>query len=183
MTADSEMICVGAIAGAYGVRGEVRLKSFCADPAAIEGYAPLSTEDGVHSYSVQVTGQLKNGLTAKLGGIGDKETADALRGTRLYAPRDRLPSLPDDEYYHADLIGLAVLDTGGTALGTVAAVHNHGATDLLEVRLEGQSETVLLPFTLALVPTVDLASGRIIADPPEGLFGDADTAPDKDTPT
>lgn len=183
MTTDQEMICVGAIAGAYGVRGEVRLKSFCADPAAIEGYAPLSTEDGTNSYSIQVTGQLKNGLTAKLGGIGDKETADALRGTRLYAPRDRLPSLPDDEYYHADLIGLAVLDTGGGALGTVAAVHNHGAADLLEIRLEGQSETVLLPFTLALVPTVDLASGRIIADPPEGLFGDADDGPDEASPT
>ncbi|WP_238547939.1 ribosome maturation factor RimM [Meridianimarinicoccus roseus] len=167
------MICVGAIAGAYGVRGEVRLKSFCAEPAAIEEYAPLTTEDGAHSFTLRVTGQLKNGLTAQLGGVHDKEAADALRGTRLYAPRDRLPGLPDDEYYHADLIGLDVLDTGGGPLGTVAAVHNHGATDLLEIRLPGSAETVLLPFTMAAVPTVDLGAGRLIADPPEGLFPDS----------
>jgi 16S rRNA processing protein RimM len=173
MTAPDTMICVGAISGSYGVRGEVRLKSFCADPAAIEDYAPLTTEDGSRSFTLQLTGQLKNGLTGKIGGITSKEAADALRGTRLYAPRDRLPGLPDDEYYHADLIGLTVLDTGGTLLGTVAAVQNHGAADLLEVQVPQRSETVLVPFTLAVVPTVDLASGRIIADPPEGLFSDA----------
>lgn len=171
--APEDMVCVGAVSGSYGVRGEVRLKSFCADPAAIEDYAPLTTEDGQHSFSIQLTGQLKNGLTARMGGITSKEAADALRGTRLYAPRNRLPSLPDDEYYHADLIGIAVLDTGGTELGNVAAVHNHGAADLLEVRLPGRTETVLVPFTLAVVPTVDLASRRIIVDPPEGLFPDA----------
>ena len=179
MTDPRGMVCVGAIAGSYGVRGEVRLKSFCADPEAIADYGPLVTEDGAQSYTVRLTGQIKGGFTARLGGVASKEAADALRGTRLFAPRDRLPSLPDDEYYHADLIGLAVVDTGGAVLGTVAAVHNHGATDLLELRVPGLSDTVLLPFTLAAVPTVDLAAGRIVADPPAGLLpGDDDGSDD-----
>lgn len=166
----SDLVCVGAIAGSFGVRGEVRLKSFCANPEDIELYSPLSSEDGAQSWTVQLTRSIKNGFAAHLGGVVTKEQADALRGTRLFARRDQLPSLPDDEYYHADLIGLEVFDTGGALLGQVKNVLNHGASDLLEIHAPGQDNTVLLPFTLAAVPTVDLASGRIIADPPEGLF-------------
>ena len=165
-----DLICVGAIAGAFGVRGEVRLKSFCADPSAIADYAPLSTEDGARSFSVTLTRPIKNGFAARLGGIATKEEADALRGVQLFAPRTRLPSLPDDEFYHADLIGLEVFDSGGAALGTVLAVQNHGAGDLLDIRPATGGETVLLPFTLVNVPTVDLGAGRIVADPPDGLF-------------
>ena len=163
-------VCVGAIAGAFGVRGEVRLKSFCTEPAAIADYAPLESEDGAQRFTVAITRPVKNGFAARLGGIGSKEEADALRGTRLFVPRDRLPSLPDDEFYHADLIGLSVSDTGGAVLGEVIAVQNHGAGDLLEIKVPGASATVLLPFTRADVPTVDLGAGRIVADPPEGLF-------------
>lgn len=166
----TDLICVGAISGAFGVHGEVRLKSFTAEPAAIADYAPLSTEDGARSFDVTITREVKQGFAARLSGVLTKEQADALRGTRLYAPRDRLPSLPDDEFYHADLMGLAVHDTGGALIGTVKAVHNHGAADLLELALPGSSKTVLLPFTQAAVPTVDLAASRIIADPPEGLL-------------
>ncbi|CRL14862.1 ribosome maturation factor RimM [Phaeobacter italicus] len=166
----TEQICVGAIAGSYGVRGEVRLKSFCAIPEDIEAYSPLSNEDGTQSYTLVLVRAIKNGFTARVGGVETKEQADALKGLRLFAPRDRLPSLPDDEYYHTDLMGLEVYDTGGTLLGTVKTVQNHGASDLLEITVPGHSSTILLPFTLAAVPTVDLASGRIIADPPEGLF-------------
>jgi 16S rRNA processing protein RimM len=166
----SDLICVAAIAGAFGVRGEVRLKSFTADPLSIAEYAPLVTEDGSRRFDVALAGQLTNGLLVQLSGVTSKEEADALKGVKLYVPRDRLPALPDDEYYHADLIGLSVLDTGGTALGRVKAVLNHGAGDILEVQVPGASDTVLLPFTLEAVPTVDLASGRIIADPPDGLF-------------
>jgi 16S rRNA processing protein RimM len=166
----SDLICVGAVAGAFGVRGEVRLKSFCAIPEDIEAYGPLSTEDGSRTYSVTLTSAIKNGFAARLGGIETKEEADDLKGLRLFAPRDRLPSLPDDEYYHADLIGLEVYDTGGALLGRVKAVQNHGAADLLELHGPGMKTTVLLPFTLAVVPTVDLEQGRIIADPPDGLF-------------
>ena len=165
-----DQVCVGAIAGAFGVHGEVRLKSFTADPMAIEDYAPLTTEDGSRSFEVEISREIKNGFAARLTGIETKEEADALKGTRLFAPRDRLPNLPDDEFYHADLIGLDVFDTGGAPLGKVRAVHNHGASDLLELQVPGLSRTVLLPFTQAAVPTVDLTAGRIVADPPEGLF-------------
>ena len=166
----SDMVCVGAIAGAFGVKGEVRLKSFCAEPEAIETYGTLTSEDGSTSYEVSLTGTVKNGFSACLSGVKSKEAADALRGVRLYAARERLPDLPDDEYYHADLINLTVLDTGGTELGKVRAVLNHGAGDLLEIHGPGLKSPVLLPFTKAAVPTIDLGTGRIIADPPEGLF-------------
>ncbi|GGW33022.1 ribosome maturation factor RimM [Gemmobacter lanyuensis] len=170
MTADKEeRICVGAIAGAFGVQGEVRLKSFCAEPTAIAEYGLLYTEDGSRSFKVRLTRPLSGGLGARLSGVATKEEADALKGTNLYADKSRLPKLPDDEYYYADLIGLEVRDPGGAVIGKVAAVHNHGAGDLLEIRGPALKETLLLPFTLANVPTVDIAAGVLVADLPEGL--------------
>lgn len=166
MSTDSR-ICVGAIAGAFGVAGEVRLKSFCTVPEAIGTYGPLFTEDGSRSFKVKLTRPVAGGLGARLSGVATKEDADALRGTTLWVSRDRLPAAGDDEYYHTDLIGLAVHDTGGALLGRVSAVHNHGAGDLIEVA--GPDGGLLLPFTRAIVPTVDLAAGRIVVDPPEGL--------------
>lgn len=167
-----DKICVAAIAGAFGVRGEVRLKSFTAEPEAMADYGPLSTEDGTATYSVTLTRPVKGGFAARLTGVATKEQADDLKGTRLYTDRDALPNLPDDEYYHADLIGLDVFDTGGVKLGAVRAVHDYGAGDMLEVFGPGLKTTVLIPFTNACVPTVDLAGGRVVADPPEGLFPD-----------
>jgi len=167
----TERICIGAVAGAFGVRGELRLKSFTATPEDIAAYGPVETETGARCFTIRLTGQTTKGsLIARLSGIDTKEAADALRGTRLFAPRDRLPELPDDEYYHADLIGLEVFDTGGAYLGKVTAVHDHGAGDILEIRCPGVSATVLMPFTRAVVPTVDPARGRMVADPPDGLF-------------
>lgn len=165
-------ICVGAFAGAFGVHGEVRLKSFCADPEAIATYGPLWTEAGERSFTLAISRPITSGFAAQVSGVRTKEEAEALKGTRLFADRDALPSLPDDEYYHADLIGLSVFDTGGKMLGTVAAVHNHGAGDILEITGPGIETPVLLPFTLTAVPTVDLTAGRIVADPPEGVFGE-----------
>ena len=167
-----DRVCVGAIAGSFGVKGEVRLKSFCAEPTDVANYGVLTSEDGKQEWSIKLTRPVKNGFAARLTGVIHKEAADALKGVRLYAPRTALPNLPDDEYYHADLIGLTIFDTGGNELGKVKAVLNHGASDLLEVMIKGQNEPVLLPFTQAAVPMVDIASGRIVADPPEGLFGD-----------
>ncbi|MEI2806468.1 ribosome maturation factor RimM [Albidovulum sp.] len=164
---ESDRICVGAISGAFGVRGEVRLKSFCAEPAAIAGYAPLYTGNGARSFGVTITRAIPGGFAARLSGVTTKEEADALRGTSLYADREKLPSLPDDEFYHADLIGLPVFDTGGAPLGTVRAIYNHGAGDILEILAPGRRTALLLPFTRAVVPTVDLTAGRIVADPPE----------------
>ncbi len=165
----SDRICVGAIAGSFGVQGEVRLKSFCADPAAIAAYGPLFTEDGTQSYTIKLTRAVSGGLGARIAGVATKEQADALRGVSLYVDRAKLPHLPDDEFYHTDLIGLAAHDTGGALIGTVQAVHNHGAGDLLEIVGAGLKTALLLPFTQAVVPTVDLAAKRIIVDLPEGL--------------
>lgn len=161
----AERICLGAVTGAFGVRGEVRLKSFCAQPEAIADYGPLSSEDGSRSFSVTLTGQVPQGFSARLSGITTREAAAALRGTRLYAPRERLPQTAEDEFYHADLIGLHVVDTGGAPLGRVAAVLNHGAGDILEIRGAG-GDSLLVPFTLAAVPTVDIAAARVVIDPP-----------------
>ena len=168
MTA-SDRIAVGSIAGAFGVQGEVRLKSFCADPEAIADYGPLTGDNG-QIYDIDLSRAIKNGFAAWLTGVETKEDADALRGVQLFAPRDRLPATEEDEYYHADLIGLRVVDTGGTEIGTIRAVMDHGAGDLLEIQGPGLKSTVLLPFTRACVPTVDLAGGKVVADPPEGLF-------------
>ncbi len=165
------MICVGAIAGAFGVHGEARIKSFCAEPAAIADYAPLTLADG-REIALKLGRPVKGGFAARLGGVATREQAEALRGQRLYAPRDRLPSLPDDEFYHADLIGLSVVDTGGRPLGRIEAIHDHGAGDLLEITGPGLKGSVMLPFTRPAVPTVDLAAGRIVADPPAGVFPD-----------
>jgi 16S rRNA processing protein RimM len=116
VVASDDLVCLGALAGAWGVQGAVRLKSLCAEPAAIAGYAPLLTEDG-RSFGVTLLRPLSGAFAATLTGVATREAAEALKGTRLYVPRDRLPALPDDEFYHADLIGLAVVDAGGAALG------------------------------------------------------------------
>ena len=167
------LVCVGAIAGAFGVTGEARIKSFCAEPEAIASYGPLATEDGARRFTLRITRAVKGGFAARLSGVTTREAAEALKGTRLYADRARLPPLPDDEFYHADLIGLTVLDTGGVEIGRVRAIHDHGAGDMLEVTGLGGGPgggMVLIPFTRAAVPTVDLGRGRIVADPPEGTL-------------
>ncbi len=166
------MIFVGALAGAFGVSGEVRLKSFTADPAAIAGYSPLFNKDRTKSFDVFLTGKIKNAFSARLSGINSKQQADSMRGLQLFVPRSRLPQLPDDEFYYADLKGLHVFDGGGQILGHIKGLQNHGATDLLEIKRVGLNETVLIPFTLLNVPTVDLKSRKIIIDPPDGVFED-----------
>ncbi len=170
----TDLIPVGAIAGAYGVKGELRLKSYCAVPEDIETYSPLVTENGEASFHVAILRPIKNGFAARAVEVATKEEADALKGTVLYATRDQLPSLPDDEFYHADLIGLEVYDTGGALLGRVKTVQNHGADDLLELQIAGSSATTFLPFTKAAIPTVDLTAGRIVADPPLGVLPEDD---------
>ena len=171
-----EHICVGVISGAYGVQGELRIKSFCAIPEDIEHYSPLTDARGHEKFQLAILRPIKSGFAARLPQVSSKEDADALRGTQLFAQRDQLPSLPDDEFYHADLIGLQVYDTGGVLLGRVKTVQNHGADDLLELQLSGSSTTTFLPFTKAAVPTVDLASGRLVADPPDGVMPTPKTA-------
>ena len=165
-----ERVCLGQIGAAHGIRGEVRLHSFTSDPAAIASYGPLESEDG-RVFEIESLRPAKNHFVARLAGIGDRNTAERLANVKLYVPRDRLPqSTQADEFYHADLIGLAVVDRSGKRLGTVIAIHNFGAGDLIEVRPDAGNNTELVPFDEANVPGGDLAAGRIVVDPPQGLF-------------
>jgi len=166
----SELICVGSIAGAFGVKGELRVKSFCANPSDLAKYTPLLTEDGEKSFELSLIGEIKNGFSARIVGIDTKEAADALRGVSLFVRREDLPEIPVDEYYYSDLIGFEVADTGGIFIGTVKTVVNHGADDLLEISIPGASDTALVPFTKIFVPTVDMNAKKIVIDPPEGLL-------------
>ena len=161
----ADRVCVAAVAGAWGVRGEARVKSFTAEPRAFAAYGPLEAEDG-RRFELRIVRPVSGGFAARLSGVADREAAEALKGTRLYAPRDRLPPLPEDEFYHADLIGLPVFDPGGVELGRVRAVQDYGAGDFLEIAGRG-GRPLLIPFTRLAAPTVDLVAGRIVADPPE----------------
>lgn len=167
-----DKIIVGALSGSFGVHGDVRIKSFCSDPETIADYTPLTRADGVVITTIVIKGQTKGSLIARVDGITTKEEADGLRGMDLFALRDQLPSLPDDEFYHTDLVGLIAFDTGGAELGRVKAVQTNGADDLLEIISPTHKDTVLVPFSKAIVPTVDLAAGRLVLDPPGGLFDD-----------
>jgi 16S rRNA processing protein RimM len=155
-------ICLGQIGAAHGVGGEVRLHSFTSDPQAITGYGPLETEDG-SVLKIESLRAAKNHFIARLSGIRDRDAAATLANTKLYVPRERLPKTDEpNEFYHADLIGLAAVDPTGKSLGTVVAIHNFGAGDLIELRPDAGANTELVPFDDATVPTVDVAAGRIV---------------------
>lgn len=155
-------ICLGQIGAAHGITGEVRLRSFTSDPNAITGYGPLETEDG-RVLTIESLRPAKDHFVARLSGVADRNAAERLTNERLYVPRERLPPPDDaDEFYHADLIGLSVVDPAGETFGSVIAVHNFGAGDLIEVRVEGVSKTELVPFDTTHVPAVDIAAGKIV---------------------
>lgn len=167
-----DLICVGSISGAFGVRGDVRLKSYTSVPEDIAAYGPVVTQDGAMEFDITLIGRAKNALTAQVSGITTKEQADALRGVKLFVPRARLPAPEEDEFYYSELEGLEVYDTGGALLGRVKTVMNHGAGDILEIHGGSLKSSVLMPFTKEAVPTVDIKEGRLIADPPNGVFPD-----------
>ena len=158
-------ICLGQIGAPHGVRGEVRLHSFTAEPAAIADYGALETEDG-RVVEITALRPAKDHFVATLAGIADRDAAQQLTNVKLYVARERLPQLEAaDEFYHADLVGLCVVDRAGQTLGSVIAVHNFGAGDLIEVKLDdGESE--LLPFDAMTVPEIDVARGRLVVDRP-----------------
>ena len=162
----AERICVAQIGGAHGLRGEVKLKSFTADPMAVKDYGPLTTEDGSASFEIDMLRAAKGHLVARFRGIDDRNAAERLANLRLFVPREHLPPPAADEYYHADLIGLCAVTADGTEIGTVAAVHDFGAGDILEVRPQAGG-TIMVPFTATFVPSVDIAGGRIVVMPLE----------------
>lgn len=169
-------ICVARIGAAHGVRGEVKLWPFTEDPMAVIDYGPLSTKDGARQFEVVRARVAKDHLVAVLKGIATREDAERVNGLELYIARDRLPPTGAGEYYHADLIGLRAVDAAGADIGKVLAVHNFGAGDIIEIA-PPSGPTLLLPFTDAVVPTVDLANGHVVLVMPSEIDGDTpDTA-------
>jgi 16S rRNA processing protein RimM len=163
--AGAARICLGQIGAPHGVRGEVRLRSFTAEPQAINSYGPLETEDG-RVLKIESLRAAKDHFVATLAGIRDRTAAARLTNVKLYVPRQRLPEPADaDEFYHADLVGLAAFDPAGKKLGTVIAVHNFGAGDLIEIKPDAGGKTALVAFDAINVPTVDLAASRIVVTP------------------
>jgi 16S rRNA processing protein RimM len=162
---------MGVVGAPRGVRGAVRIKSFTDTPEAIANYGALEDERGERKFTLRVTGSAKGDgmVIAQLSGVVDRDQAEALRGLRLYALRAVLPATEEDEFYHADLVGVAAVLDDGTKLGTIIAVHDFGAGDVIEIA-PSVGQPVLVPFTRAAVPVVDIAGGRVVIDPPEGLF-------------
>ena len=164
-------ICVARIGAAHGVRGAVKLWTFTEDPLAVKRYGPLQTKDGARQFEVTEVREAKGHLVATLKGIATREEAERLNGVELYVAREKLPATDEDEYYHADLIGLAAVTPANEPLGRVIAIHNFGAGDIIEIA-PPSGATMLLPFTNAVVPSVDLAGGRVVIELPDEIDGD-----------
>jgi 16S rRNA processing protein RimM len=169
-------VCVGVVTGAHGVRGAVRVKSFTADPADVGRYGPLEDEAGERQFRLRLVGNARGVLIARIAGIADRDHAEELRGLRLYLPRAALPPPGEDEYYHADLIGLDAVLIDGTPVGRVRAIYDFGAGDTLDIAREA-GPPVMVPFTRAVVPAVDLAAGRLVINPPPGLLAPIEEEP------
>jgi 16S rRNA processing protein RimM len=170
-------ICIARIGAAHGVRGAVKLWTFTEDPLAVKTYGPLVTKDGARSFEIATTREAKGHLIATLKGIATREDAERLNGIELYIAREKLPATDENEYYHADLIGLAAVDAAHEPLGRVVAIHNFGAGDIIEIAPPGGT-TLLLPFTHAVVPSVDLKGGRVVVEVPAEIEGDTPSTAD-----
>jgi 16S rRNA processing protein RimM len=161
-------VLLGRIAGAHGIRGEVLIKTHTERPESIAAYGPLSDESGARSFLISRARATAKGVIARIDGVGDRNAAEALKGMELFVDRERLPAPADDEFYFADLVGLAAVSPDGAPIGTIVSVQNYGAGDLLEIKLDGQRSTELVPFADAFVPSVDLAAGRVVVRMPQG---------------
>ena len=164
-------ICIARIGAAHGVRGAVKLWTFTEDPLAVKRYGPLSTKDGERQFEVMHAREANGHLVATLKGVATREDAERLNGIELYIAREKLPATGEGEYYHADLIDLAAVNATGEPLGRVTAIHNFGAGDIIEIA-PPHGAAMLLPFTNAVVPTVDLAGGRVVIVLPAEIEGD-----------
>jgi 16S rRNA processing protein RimM len=164
-------VCVARIGAPHGVRGAVKLWTFTGDPLAVKRYGPLATKDGARRFELTHVREAKGHLVATLKGVVTREEAQRLNGIELYVAREKLPATAADEYYHADLIGLAAVNAAEEPIGRVIAIHNFGAGDIIEIApLSGA--TMLLPFTNAVVPAVDLKQGRVVIELPGEIEGD-----------
>lgn len=161
MSKDARVL-LGRIAGVHGLKGEVVVHAYTEYPEDIAAYGPLSDKQGQREVELEVVRLSDKGVIARVSGVRDRTQAEALKGMELWVPRERLPEAEDGEFYHADLIGLAAVTPDGATIGTVVAVQNYGASDLLEIRLDGSRRTELVAFTDDFVPEVDIAGGRVV---------------------
>ncbi|MEZ2147582.1 ribosome maturation factor RimM [Bradyrhizobium sp. DN5] len=167
----SALVCVARIGAAHGVRGAVKLWTFTEDPFAIRRYGPLLSKDGKRQFEVASAREAKDHLVATFKGVTTRDEAERLNGIELYVPRDKLPATDEGEYYHTDLIGLAAVTTDGEPLGRVVAIQNFGAGDIIEIA-PPKGPTLLLPFSNAVVPEVDIAGGRVVIALPQEIEGE-----------
>lgn len=162
-----ERILVGRIGAAHGVRGEVKVRPFTEDPATLARLGPLETGDG-RKLAIAAIRPQGDGFVARIAGVADRNAAETLRNLDLFVDRTALPAIEaEDEFYYADLVGLAAVTADGTALGRVVAIQDFGAGDLVEIEPPGGGTTRFLPFTREIVPVVDITGGRIVVAPPE----------------
>ena len=167
----SARLCLGHVTGAHGVKGEVRIRTYTQDPESIAAYGPLEDEAGTRRFTLIRARAAKEGAVARIEGIDTREEAEALKGTGLHVARAALPEKAEENsWYQADLVGLVAINADGAALGQVVAVQNYGAGDLLELRPATGGNTVLVPFTEAIVPEIDIQAGWMLMLPPEGVF-------------
>jgi len=160
-----DRVLLGVVAAPHGVRGLVRIRSFTEDPMSVAAYGPLSDETGKKKYRVEALSAARGAVLARIEGVADRTTAEALRGLRLYVERERLPATGEREWYEADLVGLAAVGKDGRNWGKVVAFHDFGAGSVMEV-----SGGMMLPFTDEAVPEVDVEGGKVLIDPPAGLL-------------
>ncbi|UPJ62340.1 ribosome maturation factor RimM [Bradyrhizobium sp. 191] len=178
----SALVCVARIGAAHGVRGAVKLWTFTEDPFAVRRYGLLLSKDGKRQFEVATAREAKDHLVATFKGVTTRDEAERLNGIELYVPRDKLPATDADEYYHTDLVGLAAVTTDGEPLGRVVAIQNFGAGDIIEIA-PPKGPTLLLPFSNAVVPDVDLAGGRVVIALPQEIEGeDGDNDPSVSRP-
>ncbi|GAB6051322.1 ribosome maturation factor RimM [Magnetospira thiophila] len=163
------MLCLGVVTGARGLKGEVRIKCLADDPETLVAHGPLFSADGSRTFVLTLTGLHKGQVLARIDGVTDRNQSDALKGTRLYLSRDALPPPGEDEFYYSDLVGLQADLLDGSLLGKVQGVYDFGAGEILEIT-GTDGKPIMVPFTKAVVPTVDVAAGRLVIDPPPGLL-------------
>ena len=164
-----DMVLVGVIVGAHGIKGEVKLKSFTSEPLSIGRYGPLQSKSG-QKFEIIKLKAARDDFIASLKSVNDRNEAETLKGVELFVSREKLPKLKAHETYAHDLMGLDVVLENGSKLGKLVSMPNYGAGDLLEVVVEGSAETVLIPFTSAFVPQEDFSTGRITVILPEGYL-------------
>jgi 16S rRNA processing protein RimM len=174
-----DRILVGRFGAPHGVKGEVRLQSFTGAPKAIAAYKPLLDASGARQFSIKALRHLKdNVFVVRIAGVDDRTSAESLTNVEIFVPREALPEAGNDEFYLADLIGLAAVSESGEAIGRIVDVHNFGGGDILEIAREEGGETLLMPFTKEVVPTIDVTAGRLIIAPPVEI--EAELSPPQD---